>query len=56
MFNDYARNMSRNIYDSKQGTGLKILTPNQILLLNKIRQIAYSLYRSKKILELYITT
>ena len=49
MFNDYARNMSRNIYDSKQGTGLKILTPNQILLLNKIRQIAYSLYRSKKI-------
>ena len=27
MFNDYARNMSRNIYDSKQeGTGFKILT------------------------------
>ena len=62
------KNMSRNIYDLKQkGTGLKILTPNQMLkripialaqikagnnlesLLNEIRQIAYSLYRSKKI-------
>ena len=32
MFNDYAKNMSRNIYESKQkGTGLKILTPNQML-------------------------
>ena len=32
MFNDYARNMSRNIYDSKQeGTGLKILIPKQML-------------------------
>ena len=32
MFNDYAWNMSRNIYDSKQeGTGLKILTPKQML-------------------------
>ena len=32
MFNDYARNMSRNIYDSKQAeTGLKMLTPKQIL-------------------------
>ena len=32
MYNDYARNMSRNIYDSKQeGTGLKILTPKQML-------------------------
>ena len=28
MFSDYARNLSRNFYDSKQeGTGLKILTP-----------------------------
>ena len=28
MFNDYARNMSKDIYDSKQeGTGFKILTP-----------------------------
>ena len=32
MFNDYAKNLSRNIYESKQkGTGLKILTPNQML-------------------------
>ena len=32
MFNDYAKNMSRNIYESKQkGTGIKILTPNQML-------------------------
>ena len=30
MYNDYAKNMSRNIYDSKQGTGLKILTPKQM--------------------------
>ena len=67
MFNDYARNKYRNIYDSKQeGTGLKILTPKQIFqrlpialaqikagnnsqsLLNKIRQIVYSLYQSKE--------
>ena len=28
MFNNYARKMSKNIYDSKQeGSGLKILTP-----------------------------
>ena len=70
MFNDYAKSMSRNIYESKQkGTGLKILTPNQMLkrlpialaqikagnnsegLLNEIRQIAYSLYRSKEIIK-----
>ena len=32
MFNDYTRNLSRTIYDSKQeGTGLKILTPKQML-------------------------
>ena len=68
LFNDYAKNMSKTIYDSKQkGTGLKILTPNQMLkrlsialaqikagnysesLLNEIRQIVYSLHRSKKI-------
>ena len=31
MLNDYARNMSRNIYDSKQeGTGLRILTLKQM--------------------------
>ena len=68
MFNDYAKNMSRNIYESKQkGTGVKILTSNQMLkrlpialaqiregnnsesLLNEIRQIVYSLHRSKEI-------
>ena len=74
LFNDYANSMSRNIYDSKQkGTGLKILTPNQMLkrlpialaqikagnnsesLLNEIRQIVYSLYRSnKKLLKRYV--
>ena len=53
--------------ESQEGTGLKILTPNQMLkrlpialaqikagnnsesLLNEIRQIVYSLYRSKEI-------
>ena len=67
IFNDYAKNMSRNIYDSKQKTWLKILTPKQTFqrlliafaqikvgnnsrsLLNKIRQIVYSLYQSKEI-------
>ena len=68
MFNDYVKNMSKRFHESKQeGTGLKILTPNQMLkklpialaqikagnnsesLLNKIRQIVSSLYRSKEI-------
>ena len=31
MYNDYAKNMSKNIYESKQGIGLKILTPKQML-------------------------
>ena len=32
MFNDYAKNMSKNIYKSKQeGTGLKILSDKQML-------------------------
>ena len=31
MFNDYAKNMSTNIYDSKQGTELEILTPKLML-------------------------
>ena len=31
MFNNYAKNMSRNIYKSKQGTELKILTFKQML-------------------------
>ena len=67
MFNDYAKNMSRNIYESKQGKGHKISTLKQMLkrlpialaqisagnnsesLLNEIRHIVYSLYRSKEI-------
>ena len=31
MFNDSAKNVSKNIYESKQGTGLKILNPEQML-------------------------
>ena len=31
MFNDYAKNVSRNIYYSRQATGIKILTPKQML-------------------------
>ena len=31
MFNNYAKDMSRNIYKSKQGKGLKVLTSNQML-------------------------
>ena len=31
MYNDYVKNISRYIYDSKQGTGLNILTPKQML-------------------------
>ena len=31
MFNDYPKNMSKNIYESKQGTGYKILTLKQTL-------------------------
>ena len=69
LLNDNSRIRSEAIYKSKQnetkGTGLKILTPKQMLqrlpialaqvkagnnsesLLNKIRQIVYSLYQSK---------
>ena len=31
MFNGYAKNMSKYIYESKQGTELKILRPKQML-------------------------
>ena len=68
MFNNHARKIPRNIYESKKqkGTGLKILTLNQMLkrlpialaqikadnnsesFLNEIKQIVYSLYRSKE--------
>ena len=67
MFDDYPKEKSRRIYESRQGKGLKILTPKQMFqrlpmaleqisagsnsesLLNEIRQIIYSLYRSKEI-------
>ena len=43
IFNDYAKDMSRNIYDSKQeGTELKILTPKQML-----RRLAIALAQIK---------
>ena len=72
-FRDYIEMLSDANYDAKQneteGTGLKILTPKQMLqrlpialaqvkagnnsesLLNKIRQIVYSLYQSKQIIK-----
>ena len=31
MLNNYSREKSKRIYESKQGKGLKILTPKQIL-------------------------
>ena len=31
MFNNYANNMSKNIYKSKQGEGLKVLARKQML-------------------------
>ena len=58
---------AKKLAKEQEGTGLKMLTPNQMLkrlpialaqikagnnsesLLNEIRQIAYSLYRSKEI-------
>ena len=55
--------MPRNIYDSKQGTGLKILTPKQMKasnnsrsLLNEIIQIVHSLYESKELPKKCIIT
>ena len=68
-FKDYSTMVINAAYDAKQhkGTGLKILTPDQMLkrlpisrarisagnnsesLLNEIRQIVYSLYRTKEI-------
>ena len=64
-FDEYTLRASEARRQAKKGTGLKILTPNQMLkrlrralaeikagnnsksLLNEIRQIVYSLYRSK---------
>ena len=31
MFNNYAKSMSKSIYESKQGTGIKILSHKQML-------------------------
>ena len=31
LFNNYSRNMSRNIYESKQGKRIKVLFPKQLL-------------------------
>ena len=52
MFNDYAKNMSKNIYESKQGKGLKILTPKQMLqrlpiVLSQIKAGNNSVYQMK---------
>ena len=67
LLNDYTKIKSEAMYKAKRRTGLKILTPKQMLqrlsialaqvkvgnnsesLLNEIRQIIYSLYRSKEI-------
>ena len=66
-YGDYSSMMSEAKYRATKGTGLKLLTPTQMLqrlpialaqvkvvnnsesLLNKIRQIVYSLYQSKQI-------
>ena len=66
-FDEYTSRASEARRQAKKGTGLKILTPKQMLqrlpialaqvkagnnsesLLNKIRQIVYSLYQSKEI-------
>ena len=66
-YDDYSLMMSKAKQNEIKGTGLKILTPKQMLqrlpialaqvkagnnsenLLNKIRQIIYSLYQSKEI-------
>ena len=32
LYNDYAKIIPEAMYETKQGTGLKILTPKQILL------------------------
>ena len=73
-YDDYSLIMSEAKIKAAKGTGLKILTPKQMLqrlpiavaqikagnnsenLLNEIRQIAYSLYQSKKLLKKYTIT
>ena len=66
-FDEYTSRASKARCQAKKRTGIKILTPNQMVkrlpialaqikagnnsesLLNEIRQIVYSLYRSKEI-------
>ena len=66
-YDDYSLMMSEAKHKATKGTGLKTLTPKQMLrrfpmalaqvkagnnsekLLNKIRQVVYSLYESKQI-------
>ena len=67
LYDGYSSTVSEAKHKTTKGTGLKILTPKQMLqkllialaqvkagnnsegLLNKIRQIIYSLYQSKEI-------
>ena len=71
MFNNYAKNMSRNIYESKQGTGLSHKQMLQRLpialaqikagnnsesLLNEVRQIVYLCICQKNLPKKYIIT
>ena len=67
LYDGYSSTVSEGKHKTTKGTGLKILTPKQMLqrllialaqvkagnnsegLLNKIRQIIYSLYQSKEI-------
>ena len=57
VFKAFENGIFQKSEESQKGEGLKILTPNQMLKrlpialaqVNEIRQIVYSLYRSKEI-------
>ena len=73
-YDDYSSITFEAKYRATKGTGLKILSPKQMLqilpialaqvkagnnseiLLNEIRQIAYSLHQSRQITKKYTTT
>ena len=73
-YDDYSSIIFEAKYRATKGTGLKILSPKQMLqilpialaqikagnnseiLLNEIRQIAYSLHQSRQITKKYTTT
>ena len=73
-YDDYSSIIFEAKYRATKGTGLKILSPKQMLkilpialaqvkagnnseiLLNEIRQIAYSLHKSRQITKKYTTT